>query len=112
MTDQQNFPGNFQELYQAAQRMQQEIGKVQDELAQQTVEGSSGGGMVVATANGCQQLVSLRLEKECVDPQDIAMLQDLIIAAVNQALARAADLAQNEIGKVTGMMNMRINGMF
>jgi nucleoid-associated protein EbfC len=101
----------FQELLQTAQKMQQEINKVQTELSQKTVEGSAGGGMVVAVANGRQQLLSLRIEKEVVDPNEIAMLQDLIVAAVNQALVKAAELAQQEMARVTGQINLKITGL-
>jgi DNA-binding YbaB/EbfC family protein len=105
-------PGNLQALLQTAQRVQQELSKIQDELAQQTVEGSAGGGMVVAVANGRQQLVSVRIEREVVDPDEIGMLQDLVVAAVNQALAKAAELAQQEMSKVTGGLNMNLGGLF
>jgi nucleoid-associated protein EbfC len=102
---------NFQDLLQTAQRMQQELSRVQAELAQKRVEGSAGGGMVRATANGRQQLVSLRIEQEVVDPSDVAMLQDLVLAAVNSALAKAAELAQQEMAKVTGQVNLKLTGL-
>jgi hypothetical protein len=102
---------SFQELLQTAQRMQQEIGKVQTELAQRRVEGSAGGGMVVAVANGRQQLLAVKIEREVVDPNEIPMLQDLVVAAVNQALAKAAEVAQQEMSKVTGQMNLKITGL-
>ncbi len=101
----------FQDLLQTAQRMQQELSRVQSELAQKRVEGSAGGGMVTAVANGRQQLISLRIEKEVVDPSDIAMLQDLLLAAVNQALAKAAEVAQQEMAKVTGQVNLKLTGL-
>lgn len=107
----QNAP-NFQEILQTAHKMQQEMNRVQGELAQKYVEASSGGGMVVAVANGRQEIISLRIEKEVVDPEDIQMLQDLIVAAVNQALVKSADLAQQEMGKVTGQMNLKIATLF
>ena len=102
---------SFQELLQTAQRMQQEIGKVQAELAQRRIEGSAGGGMVVAVANGRQQLLSVKIEREVVDPGEIPMLQDLVVAAVNQALAKAAEVAQQEMSKITGQMNLKITGL-
>jgi DNA-binding YbaB/EbfC family protein len=102
----------FQDLLQTAQRMQQELSRVQSELAQKRVEGSAGGGMVTAVANGRQQLISLQIEKEVVDPSDIAMLQDLVVAAVNQALAKAAELAQQEMARVTGQVNLKLPGLF
>jgi nucleoid-associated protein EbfC len=102
---------NFQELLQTAQRVQQEIGKAQTELAQKKVEGSAGGGMVVAVVNGRQQILTMKIEREVVDPNEIPMLQDLIVAAVNQALAKAAELAQQEMAKVTGQMNLKLTGL-
>ncbi len=101
----------FQDLLQTAQRMQQELSRVQAELAQKRVEGSAGGGMVTVVANGRQQLISLHIEKEVVDPSDIAMLQDLVLAAVNQALAKAAEVAQQEMAKVTGQVNLKLTGL-
>jgi nucleoid-associated protein EbfC len=101
----------FQDLLQTAQRMQQELSRVQSELAQHRVEGSAGGGMVTAVANGRQQMVAIRIEKEVVDPSDISMLQDLVLAAVNQALAKAAELAQQEMAKVTGQVNLKLTGL-
>jgi len=98
-------------LLQTAQKMQEELGRVQGELAKKIVEGSAGGGMVVARANGRQQLVSISFEKEIVDPDETEMLQDLVVAAVNQALSKAADMAQQEMGKITGGM-LNIPGMF
>jgi DNA-binding YbaB/EbfC family protein len=100
---------SIQELLQTAQRMQQDLAKVQSALAQMTVEGSAGGGMVVATANGRQQLLALRIEREVVDQNEIPMLQDLIVAAVNQALAKASELAQQEMARVTGQ-NLKLEG--
>jgi len=102
---------SFQDLLQTAQRMQQELARVQSELAHKTVEGSAGGGMVVAVVNGRQQLVSLRIEQQVVDPNDVPMLQDLVVAAVNQALAKASELAQQEMAKVTGQVNLKLTGL-
>jgi nucleoid-associated protein EbfC len=104
--------GNFQELLQVAQRVQSEIERVQGELAAKTVEGSAGGGMVVAVANGRQQLLSVRIEREVVDPADVHMLEDLVVAAVNQALSKAAEVAKEEMAKVAGAANLGLPGMF
>ena len=101
----------FQDLLQTAQRVQEEIRRVQEDLAKKKVEGSAGGGMVVATANGRQQLVSIRVEKHVVDPDEVEMLQDLVVAAVNQALAKASEMAQEEMGRVTGGMGLNIPGL-
>lgn len=97
---------NMSELIKVAQKMQRDMSQVQDELAQRRVEGSAGGGMVVAVANGQHELLSIRLEKEIVDVNEIDMLQDLIVAAVNQALTKSAEMAQQELSKVTGGMNL------
>jgi DNA-binding YbaB/EbfC family protein len=80
--------------------------KLQEEMADKTVETTSGGGMVKVVANGRQQIVSVSIEKEVVDPDDIDMLQDLILAAVNDALAKSQEMVQSEMSKLTGGMNI------
>lgn len=89
-----------------AQKLQSKMLKMQEELAEKTVESSSGGGMVKAVANGKQQLVSIQIEQEVVDPEDIDMLQDLVLAAVNDALAKSQEMVSSEMGKLTGGMNI------
>ena len=89
-----------------AQKLQSKMLKMQEELAEKTVESSSGGGMVKAVANGRQQLVSIQIEQEVVDPDDIDMLQDLVLAAVNDALAKSQEMVSSEMGKLTGGMNI------
>jgi hypothetical protein len=89
-----------------AQQLQSKMFKLQEELAEKTVETSSGGGMVKVVANGKQQLVSIQIEQEVVDPDDVEMLQDLILAAVNDALAKAQDMVSGEMNKLTGGMNI------
>ncbi len=101
----------FQDLMQTAQKVQQELSKVQGELANKTVEGTAGGGMVIVVANGRQQILSVKIEKEVVNAEEIDMLQDLVVAAVNQALNNAAELAQKEMAKVTGPMNLKFGGL-
>ncbi len=93
-----------------AQAMQQKMARMQQELEGRRVEASAGGGMVVAVVNGKQQLVSLKIEKSVVDPEDVEMLQDLVTAAVNEAVKKSHDLAQEEMAKVTGGLN--IPGLF
>ena len=88
-----------------AQQMQQKMNRIQAELAEQEVEASAGGGMVTAVVNGKQQLVSLKIEKGVVDPEDVEMLQDLVLAAVNEALKKSQDMVQEEMGKITGGVN-------
>lgn len=94
------------DLMKQAQKMQQEMGKIQEESKKKTVEASAGGGMVVATANGAMEIVSLRIEKDVVNPEDIEMLQDLVAAAVNEALRRAQQMVSDDMGKITGGMNI------
>ena len=89
-----------------AQQLQSKMLKLQEELAEKTVETSSGGGMVKVVANGKQQLVSIQIEQEVVDPDDVEMLQDLILAAVNDALTKAQDMASEEMNKLTGGLNI------
>lgn len=96
-------------LMQAAQKMQEDMQRVQADLERQKVEASSGGGMVTAVVNGRLDLVSLRIDPGVVDPKDVQMLQDLVTAAVNQAIGKAKELAQTELAKVTG--GMQIPGM-
>ena len=89
-----------------AQKLQAQMLKMQEELAEKTVESSSGGGMVTVVANGRQQIVSIQIEREVVDPEDVEMLQDLIQAAVNDALAKAQEMVSSEMGKLTGGLNI------
>jgi DNA-binding YbaB/EbfC family protein len=93
-------------LMEAAQRMQREMQRVQENLATKRVEASAGGGMVTAVANGQLALVEVRIDPSVVDPKDLTMLQDLITAAVNQALEKAKNLAQEELAKVTGGLSI------
>ena len=90
------------QLMKQAQKMQNELAKIQEEAANKEVEASSGGGMVSVTANGKQQILSIRIEPEVVDPEDVDMLQDLVVAAVNEALKKAQELVAEEMSKVTG----------
>ena len=89
-----------------AQQLQSKMLKLQEELAEKTVESSSGGGMVKVVANGRQQIVSIQIEKEVVDEDDVEMLQDLVLAAVNDALAKAQEMVSTEMGKLTGGLNI------
>jgi DNA-binding YbaB/EbfC family protein len=93
-----------------AQKLQSRIMKLQEELAEKTVETSAGGGMVRVVANGKQQIVSIALEQEIVDPEDVEMLQDLVLAAVNDALQKSQEMVSEEMGKLTGGIN--IPGLF
>jgi DNA-binding YbaB/EbfC family protein len=85
-----------------AQKLQSKIFKLQEQLADRTVETTVGGGMVKAVANGKQELLSIKLEPEVVDPDDVQMLEDLIVAAVNDALKKAQEMVAEEMTKLTG----------
>jgi len=89
-----------------AQQLQSKMLKLQEELAEKTIETTSGGGMVKVVANGKQQVVSIQIEKEVVDPDDLEMLQDLILAAINDALIKSQEMVSGEMSKLTGGMNM------
>lgn len=89
-----------------AQQLQKKMLKAQEELATKTVEASAGGGMVKVVANGSQKIESIVLEKEVVDPEDVEMLQDLILAAVNDALNKSQEMVSSEMGKLTGGLNI------
>ncbi|MBP7033128.1 MAG: YbaB/EbfC family nucleoid-associated protein [Syntrophobacterales bacterium] len=92
-----------------AQKLQEKMAKVQEELASKTVEATAGGGMVTAVVNGKSELVSIRIEKDVVNPDDVEMLQDLIVAAVGEGVRRAQEMASAEMARVTG--GMKLPGM-
>jgi nucleoid-associated protein EbfC len=96
-------------LQKMAQQMQQEMVRVQGELEATTVQGSSGGGVVNVVATGKQELVSITIDSSVVDPGDIEMLQDLVLAAVNEALRVSRDLAEQKMAAVTG--GLKLPGM-
>jgi len=98
------------QIMKQAQMMQQKMAKLQEESAQQTAEATAGGGAVTAVVNGKNQLLSLTIKKEAVDPEDVEMLQDLIMAAVNEALAKVHAEMAEQMGKITGGLN--IPGLF
>ncbi len=101
---------NMKEMMRQAQRLQAKISQLQEELAQRKVEASAGGGMVRAVANGKSEIVSISIEKEVVNPDDVDMLQDLVLAAVNEAIARAKEMTEEEMSKITG--GLRVPGLF
>jgi len=85
-----------------ARRVQEQLARVQESLAQKTVEASSGGGMVTAVASGAREIVRITIDPQAVDLKDLGMLQDLIVAACNAALRKAQELAREEMAKATG----------
>jgi DNA-binding YbaB/EbfC family protein len=98
--------GNLQRLQ---QQMMQELGRIQEELKTTMVDGSAGGGVVKATATGEQRLVSVTIDPSAVDPDDVEMLQDLIVAAVNDALSTSKQLAESKMSALTG--GLKLPGM-
>ena len=89
-----------------AQKMQEEMARIQEKAGEMKVSAAAGGGMVTVEANGRQELVSIKIETEVIDPEDPEMLQDLIIAASNEALRKSKDMLRDEMSKVTGGMNI------
>lgn len=98
---------NIKQLMKQAQQMQE---KMQQQMTNLRVEGTSGGGMVTATMSGNKELLGLKIEKDAVDPDDIEMLQDLIVAAVNEASRKVDEEMQSQLGSMTG--GMKMPGMF
>ena len=99
----------LQDLLKQAQKMQKKMMESQEALAQKTVEASAGGGMVKVIMNGNQELISLKIEKEVVDPDDVEMLEDLIIAAVEEARQKIKEIVEQEMSGLTG--GMKIPGL-
>jgi len=105
----------FGDMMRQAKILQEKIARMQEELGEKVVESSVGGGMVVARANGRQELLSITLEREVVNPDDIEMLQDLVVAAINDVLKKSQEMAAQEMGKITGgikIPGLKIPGLF
>jgi DNA-binding YbaB/EbfC family protein len=98
------------QIMKQAQMMQQKMARLQEEAGQKTAEATAGGGAVTAVVNGKNQIVSLTIRKEAVDPEDVEMLQDLVVAAVNEALKKVQSDVAAEMGKITG--GLSIPGLF
>ncbi|HVT45106.1 MAG TPA: YbaB/EbfC family nucleoid-associated protein [Thermoanaerobaculia bacterium] len=98
---------NIKQLMKQAQQMQEQM---QQQMAELEVEATAGGGMVTVTMSGSKQVLSIRIEKEAVDPEDVEMLQDLIVAAVNEAGRKVDEAMQSQLGSMTG--GMKIPGLF
>ena len=98
--------GNMNSMIRQAQKMQQDMLKAQEELENKTYEAAAGGGVVSATVSGKKELVGVTIDPEAVDPEDVEMLQDLIVAAVNEALRKAGDDAASQMSKLTGGLNL------
>lgn len=104
-------PGGFggmdmAKMMKQAQKMQEALLKAQEDLGNQTVEGTAGGGAVTVTANGHKEITGLRLKPEAVDPEDVETLEDLILAAIKDAQTKAASLAESSMGSITGGLGL------
>lgn len=102
--------GKMNKMMKQVQKMQAQMAKLQEELGERTVESTAGGGMVKAVANGKQEIIAVEIKPEAVDPDDVEMLQDLVLAAVNEALRKSQEMVQKEMSKLTGRLN--IPGLF
>lgn len=110
LPDMEVFDGmRMNNLMKQAQKVQKQMMEIQEELANRTVEATVGGGMVTVMANGQQDILSIKIDPEVVDPNDIEMLQDLILAAINEAHRKAQELMNDEMGKLTG--GLKIPGL-
>ncbi len=96
----------MQSMMKQAQQMQARMQKMQEELEAQEVTGTAGGGVVSVTVNGRKEVINISIKPEAVDPDDVEMLEDLVLAAVNEALTQADNLASSEMSKITGGMNL------
>jgi len=94
--------GQMKNLMKQAQQMQAKLARVQEELKGREVEATAGGGMVTAVVNGAQEVLSIKIERDIVNPDDVEMLQDLVRAAVNEALKKSREMVSAEMGKITG----------
>jgi len=99
----------FGNLMKEAQRLQQQMAAMQEEVAQKKVEATAGGGMVTVQANGKQEIVSIKIDPEVINKDDAQMLEDLVLAACNEALRKSRELVQQELGKLTG--GLKIPGL-
>lgn len=97
---------NMGQIMKQAQQFQAKMAKLQEEVGDRTVEASAGGGMISVVANGRQEIISVHIDPEVINPDDAEMLQDLIMAAVNDALSRARDMMNEEMGKLTQGLNI------
>ncbi len=97
---------NMNQMMKQVKKMQQEMEKAQEDLKDKTIETTSGGGMVKVVANGHKQILSITINRDVVDPEDVEMLQDLILTAINDALNQVDQMVSDDLGKYTGGLNM------
>lgn len=98
--------GNMQNMMKQMQKMQKKMAEAQEQLGQEKIEGTSGGGIVTVVVTGHKEVVDVRIKPEAVDPDDVEMLQDLVLAAVNDALKKADELTNNTMGQFTKGLNL------
>lgn len=101
--------GNMNQMLKMAQKMQQDLARTQEEIGEKVVEASAGGGAVTATVNGRKELLALKIEPEVVTPDDVEMLEDMIVAAINQAMRQAEEMMAEAMAKITG--GIKLPGM-
>lgn len=97
---------NMQQMMKQARKMQEQLAAAQETIAQSTVDASAGGGMVKVTVSGDMQVTSLKIDPEAIDPEDVEMLEDMVMAAVNEALRGVGELANRQMGAVTGGLSI------
>jgi DNA-binding YbaB/EbfC family protein len=97
---------NMNQMMKQAKKMQEEMAKTQAELQERIIEGSAGGGAVMAKVNGKQRILEIKIKPEVVDPDDVEMLEDLIMAAINDAIKQSQDMVSTEMAKITGGLNI------
>jgi DNA-binding YbaB/EbfC family protein len=102
--------GNMNKMMKQVQQMQAQMAKLQEELGEKQVETTIGGGAIQVIANGKMEIVSLKIKPEVVDPEDIEMLEDMVVAATNEALRKAQDMVNTEMAKITG--GIKVPGLF
>lgn len=99
-------PGNMNNMLKQVQKMQKQMEEMQSGLEEKEVQATAGGGAVLVKANGKKEILEIKIEPEVVDPEDVEMLQDLILAATNEALRKVDEMTSNEMSKVTGGLNL------
>lgn len=98
--------GNMNQMMKQAKKLQEEMARKQEELLEMVIDGSAGGGMVNVKVNGRQEVLEVAIKPEVVDPEDVEMLQDLVLAAINDAIKKSQDLVSSEMAKITGGLNI------
>ena len=97
---------NMQEMMKQARKMQEQLAQAQESMKDVTIDASAGGGMVKATVNGDLELVSIQIDPDALDPEDVDLLQDMIVAAVNEAIRGVSEVASKQMSSITGGLNI------